>query len=76
MDTSCWSRTCFALAGPGRLVVIPLRKGISMKDKRILQWMGGAALVFSPLGTTAQAQSAGSWLVRGGLTHRPPGDQR
>ena len=41
-----------------------------MKDTRILHWMG-AALVCT-LGTTAQAQSAGSWLVRGGLTHIAP----
>ena len=40
-----------------------------MKDTRILHWMG-AALVCA-LGTTRSGQSAGSWLVRGGLTHCP-----
>jgi len=41
-----------------------------MKNTQFLHWMG-AALVCA-LGTTAQAQSAGSWLVRGGLTHIAP----
>lgn len=41
-----------------------------MKNTQFLHWMG-AALVCA-LCTTAQAQSAGSWLVRGGLTHIAP----
>lgn len=41
-----------------------------MKSKTILQWMG-VALVCA-LGATAHAQSAGSWLVRGGLTRIDP----
>lgn len=41
-----------------------------MKSKTILQWMGVA--LACALGATAHAQSAGSWLVRGGLTRIDP----
>lgn len=41
-----------------------------MKTNKTIVWIAGAALL--ACAGLAQAQTAGSWLVRGGVTHISP----